>query len=137
METLREDISTIAEELRANVHKVQDDVKTSITPLVSAILEDSQLLMRQELALAKAEARQELSRAKKGGSQLALGGALCLIAAFLGAITLVNLLLWNFPQLPQFAAYAIVTLIFGIPGALALQRAQRTFAPVVAQPTNT
>jgi len=61
--------------------------EASLTTLVSRIISDTQTLVRQEIALAKQEIREEISTAKIAtiklaiaGAVLALGGLLLLLA---------------------------------------------------------
>lgn len=127
IENLRDDLSTMTTDLKANAQRVQDDFNNSITPLIGGILEDSQLLLRQEIALVRAEATQELSKAKRAGLALAVGGALGLIAALLCGLAMVQFLALNFPTWPSYSHYAVVALVFAVPAALALLRAKTVF----------
>lgn len=108
------------------VETIKHDVQANITPLIGSILEDSQKLFHQELALAKAEARQELTILKEAGMSFAGGASLAAVAGLLASLMLVHLLAWLMPTLPLFADYAIVSLLLGIPAALLITNARET-----------
>lgn len=83
---------------------------SSITDVIKSAIQDAQELVRSEIALAKAEARQEVSRLS-GGAALLAGAAL---AAVLGLVFLFTALAWAVSELllwPAWAGFAIVTLV--------------------------
>ena len=83
---------------------------SSITDVIKSAIQDAQELVRSEIALAKAEARQEVSRLSAGAALLA-GAAL---AAILGLVFLFTALAWAISELllwPAWAGFAIVTLV--------------------------
>jgi hypothetical protein len=97
----------------------------SIADVIKEALRDAQDLIRGELALAKAELREEASR-------LGRGAALLAAAAFAGALAVVFLLTsiaWGISaglDWPVWAGFAIVTLLMlitaGVLGALGRKR---------------
>jgi hypothetical protein len=95
-----------------------DGLQARTTPeLVREFFEEGQLLLREEMHLAKVEAREELRSAARAGAALGVGGALLYCALVLLAFTLV-FVGWTF--LPLWASALIVTALFAISGGIAL-----------------
>jgi hypothetical protein len=90
----------------------------SLASLFGGLIEDTQQLVRQEVALARREMQEEWTKAKDGGALL--GGALVLFAlvGVLFGFTLVELL--HQYVLPQhlWACHAIVMVLFAVGGGL-------------------
>jgi hypothetical protein len=93
--------------------QVKTEAEANISPLLSGILQDSQTLFRQEVALAKSEIKTELVTAKEA----ALGFG---VSAFLGALTvlmlsfgLVHFVTWA-TGISLGASYGIVGLLYGL-----------------------
>ena len=81
---------------------------SSLADVIKSAIHDAQDLVRSEIALAKAEARQEVSRLGAGAALLA-GAA---FAALLGVIFLLTAVAWAISELlvwPVWAGFAIVT----------------------------
>jgi hypothetical protein len=90
------------------------DVKSggdsSVTSLVSGVINDAQELMRQQLALLKAEVREDLRKTREAAVLMATGLGIALLGVLLLAFTLVyavNELL----HVPLWASFAICTLV--------------------------
>ena len=105
------------------ISDLQQDVQ-SIMPIAEGILQDTQKLFHQELALAKSEIRQEMAVAKEvtiaGAAGLCLGSLTLLMASF----TMVYLIAWAVPSLPIFADFGLVTLGMVVPCATLLKKAK-------------
>lgn len=95
------------------LQEMKNHVDNSITPLVGGILEDTQQLIRQEIALAKSEARLELAKLKAAAISGGAAVALSLLSLVLLSFTIVHLLAWAVPDLPLWASYGIVALLLG------------------------
>jgi hypothetical protein len=93
---------------------------SSIAGLLKEALRDAQELVRGEIALAKAEAREEVSRLGTGAAVLA-GAA---VAAGIAFVLMMTTFAWAISEVagwPVWAGFAIVTVLtFLIAGALAL-----------------
>jgi len=93
---------------------------SSIAEVLKAAMRDGQDLVRGEIALAKAEAREEVSRLGIGAALLA-GAA---VAAAIGCVLLMTTLAWAISEVsgwPVWTGFGIVTVVtFLIAGALAL-----------------
>ena len=91
----------------------------SITDVIKTAVRDAQDLVRDEIALAKAEARQEVRRLGAGAALLA-GAAL---AGVIGIILLLTAAAWGISEglgWPVWAGFAIVTaVVLIVAGALA------------------
>lgn len=82
----------------------------SITDVIKGAVRDAQDLVRSEIALAKTEAREELSRLGMGAALLA-GAAL---AAVLGVVFLMTAIAWAISEgagWPVWSGFAIVTVV--------------------------
>jgi len=98
---------------------VKDDQAQSVTSLVSGIVEDAQELLKQQFELFKHELRSDFSKVKTAAQVLAVGGGVGLVGCILLGVTLGLLLQAIAPELPLWAAFAIVTAVFlVIAGAL-------------------
>lgn len=87
--------------------QVKSEAEASLSPIVSGILQDVQTLFRQEVALAKAEVKQELVTARDAAIGFSLGAGVGALAALMLSFGLVHLIAWA-GSLPLGAAYAIV-----------------------------
>jgi len=88
-----------------------------LTPLINGIIEDAQVLIRQQLALFQSEIKSDLTRGKEAAIPLGLGLAATLLAGFVGCMALVHLTVWLWPEIPMFAAYGAICVIVGLAGA--------------------
>ena len=82
----------------------------SIADVIKSALRDAQDLVRGEIALAKAEAREELGRISTGAARLAGAAA----AAVLGLVFLLATIAWAISEVlawPVWAGFGIVTVL--------------------------
>ena len=82
----------------------------SIADVIKSALRDAQDLVRGEIALAKAEAREELGRISTGAALLAGAAA----AAVLGLVFLLATIAWAISEVlawPVWAGFGIVTVL--------------------------
>jgi ABC-type Fe3+-siderophore transport system permease subunit len=85
----------------------------SFADVIRNAIRDAQDLVRSEVALAKAEVRHEVRRARVGAGLLA-GAAL---AAVIGVIFLMATIAWAIPELlgwPRWTGFGIVTVLMAI-----------------------
>jgi len=71
---------------------LQSSSEPSVTALVTGIINDGQELLKQQMALFKAEVREDLRRTKEVVASLAFGGLILFIGAILLCLTVVFLL---------------------------------------------
>jgi hypothetical protein len=108
----------------------------SVSQLISGIVGDAQVLVRQEIALARQEISEELSNAKQAGIKLgiaggvlAIGGLLLLLALAQGVADLLNWPIW--------AGYALVGVVLAIVGYFLFSSAQKQIKDVRPIPEQT
>ncbi len=99
---------------------VRREVESTVAPLIRGILEDSQKLFRQELALAKVEVREDARRARDAIIAISVGAVVCLVGLFLFGCMLAYLIDTLSDTIPLWAAFGIVAAIAFLVGALLL-----------------
>jgi len=99
---------------------LQTETQPSLTALVAGIINDVQQLIRQELALAKSEAKQEWDKTKSAAASFGAAAVVGVLGVIHVSLMLVFLLQWL--TLPAGAAAAGLPLwvCFGIIGGLFL-----------------
>jgi len=90
---------------------VQTDAQPSMTALVSGIVSDAQQLIRQELALAKSEMREEWCKTKSAAVSFGAAAGVGVLAVVLLSFMLVHLLNW-LTGMPLWGCFAIVGGLF-------------------------
>lgn len=102
----------------------------SVASLVGGLIEDTQRLVRQEVALARSEIQAEWDKTKEGASLM--GGAVVLfsLVGVLFAFTLVKLLHQYLLPNHEWACFAIVTVLCALGGGVLLYSALAKFRQV-------
>jgi hypothetical protein len=81
----------------------------SMTTLVSGIVSDAQVLMRQELELARVEIRQELAKTRDAAISFGAGAGIALWSVILLSFALVYFITWiTNGVIPVWGSFAIV-----------------------------
>ncbi|RBY79844.1 phage holin family protein [Geodermatophilus sp. TF02-6] len=107
---------------------------TSVGQLFGELAKDLSTLMRQEVALAKAEVRAEASKAGKGVGLLVYAG----LAGFLTLLFLSNALWWFLENLMDAGLAAlIVAVLWGIAAAVGLSMGRKALKQVNPKPERT
>ena len=83
----------------------------SLSSLVGGIINDFQVLMKQEVALARRELAEELRKAKQAARVLGIGLGIAAMGGLLLALMLVFLLNWAVPAIPLWGAFGVVGLL--------------------------
>lgn len=117
--------------------EIKQQVEMSLAPLVGGILKDSEKLIRQEIALAKAEFREDFGRLKVTVAYVVLGVAFTMSAAILLLFSLVHGLASAFPDLPMWGCYSVVTVIAAVAAGMAFSKAKSKAAKVKMIPEQT
>jgi hypothetical protein len=102
-----------------------DDVQTmngtSVTSLVTGIIDDAQRLMSQQLKLFRSEIQHDMARTREASFLLAIGLGVGFIGGIVLIFALAHLLNWAFPTiLPLWVCYGVIGLVVtALGGALA------------------
>jgi len=89
----------------------------SVTGLVSGIIEDAQELLKQQVALVRAELKADFHRAVQAAMLLALGGVIAVPALFL-ICNMVVFMLHELAGLSVWASYGLVGGVFVVLSAI-------------------
>jgi hypothetical protein len=107
---------------------------TSVGQLFGELAKDLSTLMRQEVALAKAEVQAEAKKAGKGAGMMAVAG----LAGFLTVLFLSNALWWALENVMDAGLAAlIVAVLWGIVGAIAFSMGKKKLQQVNPKPERT
>jgi len=109
----------------------------SLSSLVGGIINDFQLLMKQEVALARRELADELRKAKQALISLGIGIGVLAIGGLLFVLMLVHLLSWAVPAIQLWGSYAIIGGILIAAGAALLLRAKSKAEDIHVVPERT
>lgn len=108
----------------------------SLASLLSGIVGDAQVLVRQEIALARQEIREEISNAKDAGITLAIAGGVLAVGGLLLVLTLAQALAY-FLHWPVWAGYGVVGIVLAIVGYILLSSAQKRMKQINPMPEKT
>src|SRR5262245_19397818 len=98
----------------------------SMTSLVSGIVNDAQELIKQQLAMFRAEIKEDLRKTKQASLALGVGAGVALLGGLFLCLALAFLLWWATP-LPLWGAFAIVGGIFAIVGGVMIFAGKKKF----------
>jgi hypothetical protein len=96
---------------------LQAEDQTSLAALVGGLVDDTQRLLRQELALARREVRDEWNKTKTAAALLGTGLAVLSLAIGLLAVALAKLLAF-LVAVPEWGGFGIVGLFLVVLGGL-------------------
>jgi uncharacterized membrane protein YqjE len=99
----------------------------TVTELVSGIVNDTQTLIKQQIDLVKAELKHDIKRTGDAAKYFGVGFGLSLIAALFLLVSLPLFVHWLFPQLPEFACWAITGGVLLVAGLVAFYLGKRVF----------
>jgi len=99
----------------------------TVTELVSGIVNDTQTLIRQQIDLMKAELKYDLKRTVEAAKYFGFGIGMCLISSLFLLVSIPLLVHWLFPQLPEFACWAITGGVLLVLGFVAFYLGKRVF----------
>jgi hypothetical protein len=109
--------------------------QASLTSLVSGIIADAQRLIKQQTDLIRHEIREDIRKARDGAIFLGVGLGITLVGGLLFCLMPPYLLNWlTDNQLPLWACFGIVGLVFLILGACAVWVASKKFRSVAQLP---
>ena len=104
-----------------------DNASPKLTPLISGIVNDAQVLIRQQLTLFQTEVKNDLRRTKEASIPLAVGVIVALLAAILLSLALVHLIVYIWPSFPIFGSYGIVGGALAIVGGVLVYTGKTKF----------
>jgi len=88
---------------------VQSGSDVSVTSLVGGIIGDAQELMKQQLALFRAEVKEDMRKTSEASASLAMGLAAALVGSIVLSFAVAHLLHdYVFPNVPLSVWYAVV-----------------------------
>jgi len=91
----------------------------SLTTLVSGIINDAETLMKQEVALAKTELKEEMKKTKEALVSLAVGAGVAALGGLMLTFMVVHLITWvSSNAIPLWVSYAIVGGVLAVTGAV-------------------
>jgi cobalamin biosynthesis protein CobD/CbiB len=108
----------------------------SLGSLISGIFQDAQTLIAKEIAAAKLELKQEVSKGIKAGVSLGVGGFL-LVVGFILLTLMIVFLISTYTPIPLWGSLGIVGLVFCVAGAIALIVGKRKVTEVKPVPEDT
>jgi cobalamin biosynthesis protein CobD/CbiB len=109
---------------------------SSFGSLISGILQDAQTLIAKEIAAAKLELKQEMSKGIKAGVSLGIGGFL-LVVGFILLTLMIVFLISTYTPIPLWGSLGIVGLVYCVAGAIALIIGKRKVTEVKPVPEDT
>jgi len=112
------------------------DERTSIPSLVRGLLEDGRDLIREELQLARAEIREEISQAQSAVIAFAVAAAVGLIGAVLISVAIGGAIAY-FLHWPNWAGYGIVAILLLAAGWGSFLYARARLKAIRAMPETT
>ena len=89
----------------------------TLTPLVAGIVSDAQALIRQQLTLFQTEMKNDLRRTKEATIPLLFGVVVGFLAGLIMCMAIAYLILFFWPALATFVAFAIVGGVLAVIGA--------------------
>jgi Putative Actinobacterial Holin-X, holin superfamily III len=110
--------------------------KPTLTELLTGLMHDAMVLLRQEVALAKHEIRAELWTIIRAVMSLGIGGGVAAIGGLLLILMLVHLL-QALTALPLWACYGIVGGLFAVVGGVLLMLGKQKMAHLHLVPQKT
>lgn len=113
------------------------EFETTMTPLLRGILDDTQKLLRQEIALARVEVTEDARRARDAVVGISLGTMMGCMAFIFVCFAAVYLLVAYQPTLPVWGAYAIVAAVLAVLSGIFTTRGMKRVREIRGVPQQT
>jgi hypothetical protein len=113
------------------------EFETTMTPLLRGIVDDTQKLLRQEIALARIEVTEDAMRARDAVVGISVGAMMGYMAFIFVCFAVVYLLVAYWPTLPVWGAYAIVALALAVGSWIFTSRGMRRAREIRGVPQQT
>ncbi|MBS2037921.1 phage holin family protein [bacterium] len=114
-----------------------NQLKEEVTPILRGIVGDTTTLLRQEIALARCEVRQDLKQAGQVLAGLVVGAVVATMAGLLMCLALAHYISWSFPEIPLWGSYLSVGLGLGVAATALLINARRESKELELTPKQT
>jgi len=105
----------------------------SVGALIQGIIHDVQELTKQQLAMFRAETQEDMRKSREAALPVIVGLLVCFVGVLILGFALAHLVAWAFPQLPLWAAYAIMGALFagvGVAATVAGWKKFQSFNPL-------
>lgn len=106
---------------------LQTQNEPSLTELVKGIIDDVQVLTKQQFTLLKQELQEDMGKTRKAAMPMIVGMVVAFVGVLILAIALAQLLDWIFPALPLWVAYGIVGVVISGAGAALFLAGEKKF----------
>jgi len=106
---------------------LRTESESSVTSLVTGIINDAQRLIEQQLKLFREEIREDLHKTKEASTFLGVGLAVCFLGAMALVLMVPLLLSWVWPALPLWGSFAIVGGVLALVGGGLVYTAVKQF----------
>jgi len=116
--------------------RIPTDSPPSMASLLGGIVSDIQTLIRQEIALARAEIQKEWDKAKTAAGSMVVGAAVLALGGILLCLTVVSVL-HEVAGLPWWASFLIVGGVLAVLGAVLVWTGRNQAARVHVIPPQT
>jgi uncharacterized membrane protein YqjE len=98
--------------------QVESDSEVGVTTLITGIVQDARDLFVEQMTLFQVEIKNDLRRTTAALTPLLAGLGVILAALVLFGIGGVNFLVWVFPEMSLWLAYAVIGGLFALVGGL-------------------
>jgi hypothetical protein len=113
------------------------EFESTMTPLLRGIVDDTQKLLRQEIALARVEVTEDAIRARDAVVGISVGAMMGHTAFIFVCFAAVYLLVAYQPTLPVWGAYAIVAVVLAVVSSIFTSRGMRRAREIRGVPQQT
>jgi hypothetical protein len=103
------------------------NASAGITPLITGIVSDAQVLLRQQLTLFQTEIKNDLRRTKEASIPLAVGVIVSLVAGIFLCLAAAYLIVFLWPGCPYFVAFGIVGIVLALVGGVLVYTGKAKF----------
>lgn len=115
----------------------RQEFESTVTPLLRGILDDTQKLLRQEIALARVEVAADAMRARDAVVGISVGAMMGYISFIFVCFAAVYLLVAYQPRLPVWGAYGIVAVVLAVASWIFTSRGVRRAREIRGVPQQT
>jgi Putative Actinobacterial Holin-X, holin superfamily III len=111
--------------------------EASLALLLGGVINDLQLLIKQEAALARREFADQMRKTKEAALSLGIGIGIAALGGGLLILMIVHLLSWAVPSIPLWGSYGIVGAVLAGAGAILLLKGKSKAEEIQLVPPQT